>query len=70
MRSTAGRVARDLRGGGYFGTLDTEEEVAHPAPGGDLCTSLTIDLDVLAEITGGDTAMPVQPIAIDSAAYR
>ncbi len=68
-RTSAGRTLADP-GFGYFGALDGEEEVAHPEPGGDRCTSLTIEPAVLAAITAGDLTMPMRPVAVDSRAYR
>jgi AraC-like DNA-binding protein len=45
-------------------TPGTEQRYDHPAEGGDDCTSVTVAEDLLAELWGGDPALPAGPFGI------
>jgi AraC-like DNA-binding protein len=57
-------------GFGYFAIPGCDEEFAHPNDGGDVCSSITMTRQLVAEITGGELALPERPVPIDAEAYR
>jgi AraC-like DNA-binding protein len=51
----------------YFERPDDEQQIAHPAGGGDSCTALYLSDELLAAIRGGEPGLPEEPLATDAA---
>jgi AraC-like DNA-binding protein len=51
----------------YFERPDDEQQIFHPAGGGDLCTVLYLSETLLAELAGGEPALPDEAVATDAA---
>src|SRR5215212_867433 len=56
-RTPAGEVLVDV-GFAYFASPGGEEEYAHHNDGGDISSSITISIELLSAITGGDLNLP------------
>jgi AraC-like DNA-binding protein len=50
----------------YFERPDDEQQIAHPAGGGDSCTALYLSEELLAAIWGGEPGLPEKPLATDA----
>jgi AraC-like DNA-binding protein len=42
----------------YFERPDTVQQIAHPAPGGDLCTSISLSERLVSDLCGGEPDLP------------
>jgi AraC-like DNA-binding protein len=51
----------------YFERPDDEQQIAHPAAGGDSCTALYLSEPMLAALCGGEPGLPDEPLASDGA---
>lgn len=51
----------------YFERPDDEQQISHPAGGGDSCTALYLSEEMLAAICGGEPGLPETPLATDAA---
>jgi AraC-like DNA-binding protein len=47
----------------YFERPDDEQQIAHPAGGGDSCTALYLSDEMLSAIWGGEPGLPEEPLA-------
>ncbi len=47
----------------YFEAPGLEQRVAHPHAGGDRCTSVELDLDLMLRLLADDPALPLEPVS-------
>ena len=52
----------------YFERPDDEQQIAHPAAGGDSCTALYLSEAMVAALCGGEPGLPDEPLSSDGAA--
>jgi AraC-like DNA-binding protein len=51
----------------YFERPEDEQQIAHPARGGDSCTALYLSGEILAALWGGEVGLPREPLATEPA---
>ena len=51
----------------YFERPDDEQQIAHPAAGGDSCTALYLSEAMVAALCGGEPGLPDEPLSSDGA---
>jgi AraC-like DNA-binding protein len=54
-------------GSAYFELPDLPQQVAHPYPGGDVCTAFSLPAAFVAQLTGGEPCLPEGPVFTDGA---
>jgi AraC-like DNA-binding protein len=67
LRRVAGREMLLDPGVAYFQRPDMPHQIAHPRPGGDACTVISLPEDLLAELAGGEPNVPDDPVFTDGA---
>jgi AraC-like DNA-binding protein len=65
MRRVHGREMLLDPGVAYFERPDQPQQVAHPRPGGDICTSISLPEELVAQIAGGEPRVPDGPVFTD-----
>lgn len=70
MRRTRGREILHDATAGYLVSPDDPEDFAHPHEGGDACTAIRLSPALLASLAGGDPALSLLALPMDSLSHQ